>query len=62
MGINTHWISGGGLFRMCHSVEQLQRDDRGTADSVNADKGQDAGSVDICFTKISGEPFLGQMT
>lgn len=47
---------------MSHAVEQLRRMTEAAADSVNTDKGQDAGFMAIFFTKISGELFLGHIT
>lgn len=62
MGTGPHWVSGGSSFRKSHAVRQLQRMRVAAADSVNTHKGQDAGFMDICFTKISGELFLGRVT
>lgn len=42
---------------MSHAVEQLRRMTEAAADSVNTDRGQDAGSVAIFFTKIIWRTF-----
>lgn len=47
---------------MSHVVGQLQRMTVAAADSLIADKGQDAGFTEIFFTRISGELLLGRIT